>query len=621
MATSPGQPAATLPPVSRPIELALVVAMVVLHFGWLLCFHEPAINSPDADGYYAQIPQLVHHGRTELGVESPLQHIGLQWLHVGDGRFYSRYTPGVAVLLAPFYLLLGPDLALYVTPLMASLTLALLFFLCRPWVGTWLALLGAALYGLQPDAATHALNWGAHTQVAFVLLAGLLCLDRWARAPDVTWRALLAGLCLGTVPTLRPAEVVLGLGVLAFLAHHTLPSDARPQRRGAMVAAVGALIPLAALAGYNTSIFGGPATTAYSLTGEQQLGTGFALAYFLDKWRPMLDLLLSRSGILFFALGVPGVAAMFLKRQTRAMAWLLAGIIVPLTVLYTAYYWGGGNTVQTSGIRFLIPTLPLYVLPALWMVQRATSSRAQLAAVCGVLVLVQGAAWGTDSVDRLQRAGDELQRTHALASFVRDQVPVGATVIVEDSVASSLRYRGEWLLLEDSLIRPGGVSKKAPRRPERTEAPRTHANPVQDGKTRVLRAGFTQAPPQERNRRLATELRRLQRERPEGLYLVARISQAVARRRAPLSLPLFDRGEGFKFVKAVTLPERVDRARHDRNGPLPGQREPIGQGLTDTEPLAPTAASTYAVYALAPAAQSMTSHLDQRSGLPTTNRP
>jgi 4-amino-4-deoxy-L-arabinose transferase-like glycosyltransferase len=264
-------------------HLALVAAglLVAVHFALLALHCPPAFSSPDANGYYAQAALLAEKGTVALEPSSALSYIGMHWLETPDGEFFSRYPPGVAVLMYVPYVFAGPELAALVTPLLASLTLLFLFLLARPYLGGGFALLAAGLYGLHPLANEHALNWGAHTQAGFFLVAGLYVLTAWARRPH--WaKALAAGLLLGAVPTMRYAEVVAGLGVGVFLLMRAWPEPRLWRHVG--VALLGALVPVGGLLVFNASAFGSPLDTGYALTGEQQAGTGFALSFFEQKW-------------------------------------------------------------------------------------------------------------------------------------------------------------------------------------------------------------------------------------------------------------------------------------------------------------------------------------------------
>lgn len=74
-------------------------------------------------------------------------------------------------------------------------------------------------YAVHPAANQLALNWGAHTAVTFFLVAGLITLVSWGRSPAL-WKAVLAGLIIGVIPSLRYAEVVSVIGVALFMAYY-----------------------------------------------------------------------------------------------------------------------------------------------------------------------------------------------------------------------------------------------------------------------------------------------------------------------------------------------------------------------------------------------------------------
>ncbi|MFQ5504684.1 MAG: glycosyltransferase family 39 protein, partial [Planctomycetota bacterium] len=331
--------------------LFLVLALVAGHAYTLLQLTHGTFTSPDANGYFAQGALVARHGSTELEPESPLGYIGMHWLKTEDGRFFSRYPPGVGVLVAIPYKLFGPEAGILVMPILASLTLLFLFLLCRPHTGDWLALLATLLFAVQPTAATHALNWGSHTAVAFFLVAGLYFVDSWSRSPS-WWKVFVGGLLLGVVPALRYAEVVAGAGIAIFLIYHVIRR--RRYASHLLVAFAAAAIPVGLLMWRNHSVFGSPFDTGYALTGEQQSGTGFRWEFFLDKWRPYLTGLMGNGMGLFFGLGLAGLAGMFARRATLPVALLLALTIFPISIVYASYYWGGN--MLDSGLRFLLPT-------------------------------------------------------------------------------------------------------------------------------------------------------------------------------------------------------------------------------------------------------------------------
>ena len=113
-----------------PIALLLGVHFLVLAF-----FFEPAISTPDANGYFAQARLIADEGRTDIAVESPSQYVGDHWMPVGEGHYYGQYPPGLPALLALVYRPLGPSASLWVIPLMGTLSLLALFLVARDWVG------------------------------------------------------------------------------------------------------------------------------------------------------------------------------------------------------------------------------------------------------------------------------------------------------------------------------------------------------------------------------------------------------------------------------------------------------------------------------------------------------
>ncbi len=151
----------------------LISPLTLVHFVFLASFVRPAYSAPDADGYYAQARMLVLEGRSDFQPESPAQHLGVHWLEKEDGRFISRYPPGLSIVIGGVWKLFGRDASLYVNAVLASLTLPLVFLLCRPYSGNWLALVGVWVQAADPAANRHALNADSHTLTTFCMVGGL----------------------------------------------------------------------------------------------------------------------------------------------------------------------------------------------------------------------------------------------------------------------------------------------------------------------------------------------------------------------------------------------------------------------------------------------------------------
>ena len=505
----------------RPIAYqVLLFALVAVHFAFLASHCAPAFSGPDANGYFAQAGLLANTGSVELVPSSPLSYIGMHFLETPAGEFWSRYPAGVAVLTAIPYVLFGPNVAVLLTPLLASLTLVCLFYLARPWIGGGYALLAAALFALHPLANEHALNWGAHTQTGFFLVAGLWALSAWSLKPH--WaKAFAAGLLLGAMPTMRYAEVVAGLGVGVFLIWRVWRA---PELRWHVAWALGgALLPIGALLAHNYAAFGSLLDTGYALTGEQQAGTGFSVQFFEQKWEGYLQGLMSTGVGLFFALGFAGLVGMLRDAATRAFGTLLLLVIVPITVTYTAYYFGGGGGM---GLRFLLPTLPLYLVPALWFVHQAGSAPAVRAGVVA-LAVVQGLVWGGSTARRVPQIGDNLASTHESVEWLEEHAPEGSVVIADRGLHDTLQYFQRWQLVDASLLSGGRAGRRGmltrggifgrSERERRNRSAETsdigsapqRANPRQEGKARKLRERYDTSDSELRQERILEDLSKL----------------------------------------------------------------------------------------------------------------
>jgi hypothetical protein len=97
--------------------LTLIVLAQALYVGR---FYGPALATPDDNGYWAQGSLLATTGHTWFRTESDVQFVGMHWLVTEDGRYASRYPPGLAVLVAGFYVLLGYEASVLVNPLLAA---------------------------------------------------------------------------------------------------------------------------------------------------------------------------------------------------------------------------------------------------------------------------------------------------------------------------------------------------------------------------------------------------------------------------------------------------------------------------------------------------------------------
>jgi len=479
------------------IVAGLLILLLAGHFYWLTTYVTPAFASPDADGYFAQARLLVTEGRVSFSPESPTQYIGVHWLRTDDGRFICRYPPGFSALLAAAWWVGGRNAAFYVNPILATLTLLAIYLLCRPWIGRALALVAAAVFAATPLANYHAVHCDAHTASTFFLVVGLALLFAWARRPGV-WRGLASGLALGILPTIRHAEAIAVVGIVVFLADRFFALAGR--RKTLWFILAGAAIPIGLQLAFNHHQFGAVWKTAYSLTNEQQLSWGF----FARNWEPFLSALMSDGVGLFFALGVGGLAAMALHRETRGISGGLSLIILGISAVYASYYFSSGA--HRGWLRFLLPTLPLYLLPAFWLVKRLRPEKLATATVV-VLSAIHILTGIPDSIERLASEREVADRSNLALHWLDTHVPAGSVIVGDRQLLAQIHFTGKWKLADDNVVFGGdigdGPAGRGPDGINRSGRP----SPKQWGKTDDLRRKYGDLAPSERPLETLSDLR------------------------------------------------------------------------------------------------------------------
>ena len=404
--------------------------------------------SPDANGYVVQARLIAETGRTWFSPTSPAQFVGAHWLETTDGVFHSRYPAGLPVLMAVAWKLGGLGGLLWLNPALASATLLLVFLLARRLTGGWVALLAAAVVATVPITNHHALDADAHVASAFFLVAGVLALLCFGDLPSVP-RGLLAGVLLGMVPTIRYPEAITGVAIAGWLLWRV-----RPIIR-VWPALVGAALPIGAICLHNAAAYGAFWRTGYALTHEQ---TGFGMGYFMAHALPYLEALGGQGPALFFGFGAAGLAALAFEQRTRSEGVLFAGLVVPLLLLYMAYYFGGGAGGMTAGyLRFLVPTFPFFAVAGAWLLGRMVEKLGLAGCgALGVVAVLQMIVGFGASAQMLAQSKTSLTAAAGVRLLAEKEIPAGSVVIVDRQLAESLDAAGEWKLVEENLVTLGG---------------------------------------------------------------------------------------------------------------------------------------------------------------------
>jgi len=541
------------------------MALILACYGGFLAHHfAPAISSPDANGYWAQGSLLATTGRTWFVPDSDVQYIGMHWLVAEDGRYYSRYPPGLAVPIALVYRAFGYPATVLINPVLSVLGLLGLFLLTRRLAGAWWGVLAGVALAVTPDYVRHSLQNDSHMAVTVLLVWGLWCLLRWHQ--EGRWGDILgAGLVLGTIPTVRYPEALYALGVGGLLGLHLWRA---PRRwRQALVGLAGALVPLVPLMVRNQLAFGAFWRTAYSLTNEQ---TGFGWDYFQAHAVAYVRALNADGVGLFFGLGLAGMALLCCRRQDRPWGVCLVLTVVPVTLLYMAYYWAPGRLGgDAAAMRFVLPTFPCYYLAAAWVLRLLTESAPRHTAMA--VGLVAGAVhltWGAFTI--AAEMPRQCYSSKALAVLTREmeaRVPVGAVVISNQAILQHLDFVRRWRCADVTVLQPRLGMRFGPRPGSEPGAPA----PMQAEKRRIEAGKYEGQGSFGRERAIAYDLRAWAAGGP--VFFIG--SEAEMQRLAPSYLG----GRYLEEVARVALPAAPadERAAPSRRG-LAGRLGPAGTG-------------------------------------------
>ena len=292
-----------------------------------------------------------------------------------DGHAYLDKAPGMTLMAVPAVALgdaftgmradpAGGDFAAYLRlrlriavaigpAVLTALAAVALFELGLGLTGS----AGAALFA----ALGYALGtpiWGWSTTIfGHAAVAALFVIALWAVTRD---RPLLAGLALGFAVTVEYQAVLAG-GVVALFGLWRW--GRRPQL--IVAAALGGMVGLVPLLGYNLFAFGTPFRIAYAgVQGFEGMHQGlFGLT--VPSPRALWEILFgTRRGLLWVApvlvLAVPGLAELIAERRTRGVGLAAVGAAVVVLLVNAAYvYWDGGNS---TGPRHAMPAMGLIAL-------------------------------------------------------------------------------------------------------------------------------------------------------------------------------------------------------------------------------------------------------------------
>ena len=425
----------------------------------------------DVFGYYLYLPALVIHH--DIALEDPAWLNDVmdrydpsatlyQLVDGPDGKRVIKYSSGMAVLYAPFFLvahvaapLLGhpPDgfsppyqhiiafgCLLYALLGLFVLRKVLLHFFSDGWSALLIALIVLGTNYLQLTAWDGTLL--THTPLFLLYALLLLATIRWHERPRMR-SALLIGATAGLITLVRPSE-----GVCLLIPLLWLPAGARAwatkgqllkRHPGQVAAAAGAFI----LAASPQLLYWKAVTGQWIFYSYVNPGEGFDffpphLANFLFSYRK--GWLIYTPLMLFALAGIP----LLWKRRREAFWAVLAFLLVNLWVIsaWSCWWYAGGSFSSRSLVpAYVVLALPLGLgLQSAFRHKRWRWPAGLLVSLFVLLNLFQTWQWGQRILPK-----DRITKAYYWAVFGRTSVPAGADTLlmVERSASPEARFTQE----------------------------------------------------------------------------------------------------------------------------------------------------------------------------------
>lgn len=417
--------------------LTLICGSVMTWFRFLLS----TIGGADSYGYVSASHMLAS-GRlidpapiaewltapNRLAIASPLG-----WTPAPDGSGIGPTFPvGTSTLMAVATLAGGQQAVFFVAPLMALLTLALVYRAARDWFDAEIALLGVVILAWNPVFVTYAKQPMSDVPAtAWVTLAIVLALQRSA------FSAFAAGLAAGAAVITRPA-LLIAAATIPFLSF-------RGERRfhRFVLSGIAAAIGVAIQMWIQAKLFGSPFLTGY----------GSASGAFTWTHVPLNLVIFAKQ--LWMAFGpvwlIGTVSGLVISPPE--LRWRLLTVFAAVTLPYL--FWIPFDHWET--LRFLLPGVALLsvVLGASFVTLARRMRIRHLATVVPVFLAIMLAARSEWLLrDSSQWAIQSLEARYPLAGeWVNVNTPLNS-VVMANQHSGSLRWYGKRQTIRWDFIEP-----------------------------------------------------------------------------------------------------------------------------------------------------------------------
>ena len=152
----------------------------------------------DENAYLVSGRMIAEHGTTGFKPTDDYQFVGAMWMRTKSGWYYPKYPFGTSLLDAITVLLGKREWAFAVSPACTALAVLGMFFLARPIVGSFYALLAMIVLAMGPTTLQFSITPNSHAPALCFVVWGMCFLLRWWQSGR--WQlgelaGLLARLC------------------------------------------------------------------------------------------------------------------------------------------------------------------------------------------------------------------------------------------------------------------------------------------------------------------------------------------------------------------------------------------------------------------------------------------
>ena len=432
---------------SLPAWLTRIVLLTVIAGSVGTWFRFLLTTAGGADSYgYVSASQLLRSGHlvapapiaewlsaeNRLSLASPLG-----WAPAAGGNgIVPTYPLGLPIVMAVFSAVAGSQAVYFVAPVLALLTLFLVYRVACQWFDREIALVAVALTAWNPVFLTYAKQPMSDGPAAFwIMLAITLAL----RASPSS--ALGAGLAAGAAVMTRPV-LLIAAGLMPLLVRsHGVSGFSRTDRRVLCTVGLAVVILLQMLV--QATLFGSPFASGYGSTDSL-----FSLSF-----------LGANLGIygrqIWFALGALWLAGLGLGVQVTpaALRWrvfAVAGAVVAPYLVYLPFdHW--------ETLRFLLPGLvPLTLIVAAGAMRLARIAPNRWTVAVFIVVLVAGFTARSEVLLRRSSVWQiqALEARYPLAAeWVNVNTPPGSVVLANQH-SGSIRWYSDRQTLRWDFIEP-----------------------------------------------------------------------------------------------------------------------------------------------------------------------